>query len=34
MPSTEQGDGIRHEGKGAREAVSELFSRALRREKE
>jgi glycerol-3-phosphate dehydrogenase (NAD(P)+) len=34
MPITEQVHGILHEGKDAREAVSELFSRALKREKE
>jgi glycerol-3-phosphate dehydrogenase (NAD(P)+) len=34
MPISEQVHGILHGGKDAREAVSELFSRALKREKE
>ena len=34
MPITEQVHGILHEGKDVREAVNELFSRALKREKE
>jgi glycerol-3-phosphate dehydrogenase len=34
MPISEQVHGILHEGKGVREAVNELFSRALKREKE
>ena len=34
MPISEQVHAILHEGKDAREAVSELFSRALKREKE
>jgi len=34
MPISEQVFGILHEGKDVREAVNELFSRALRREKE
>lgn len=34
MPITEQVHGILHEGKDAREAVNDLFSRALKREKE
>jgi glycerol-3-phosphate dehydrogenase (NAD(P)+) len=34
MPISEQVHAILHEGKDARAAVSELFSRALKREKE
>jgi len=34
MPISEQVDGILHEGKDAREVVTELFARALKREKE
>lgn len=34
MPISEQVHGILHEGKDVREAVSDLFSRALKREKE
>lgn len=34
MPITEKVHGILHEGKDVREAVNELFSRALKREKE
>jgi glycerol-3-phosphate dehydrogenase (NAD(P)+) len=34
MPISEQVHGILHEGKDARVAVSDLFSRALKREKE
>jgi glycerol-3-phosphate dehydrogenase (NAD(P)+) len=34
MPISEQVHGILHEGKDVRDAVSDLFSRALRREKE
>jgi glycerol-3-phosphate dehydrogenase len=34
MPITEQVHGILHERKDVREAVNDLFSRALKREKE
>jgi glycerol-3-phosphate dehydrogenase len=34
MPISEQVYSILHEGKDVREAVSDLFSRALKREKE